>query len=113
MEKTAQKIDPVEIAGIIALDIASRLGHQVDATPSDVLERGKDIYFKMNLEQSFGIFAMVIKSAQISVHAAVCDDGSIWVKVDLDYAHPSGGTNGSSIGTYWMRDGQIENFREN
>jgi hypothetical protein len=111
MEDVKTRIDMTAICALVAADIASRFGHCVDATPSDISHKGETSYATMEIEQSFGVFAMVIASAELHLRAAVCSDGSIWVPVDLRYKHVTGGSNGSTVGTWWIRDGVIETFK--
>lgn len=111
MEDTKTRIDMTAICAIVAADIATRFGHCVDAKPTDISHKGEESYATIDLEQSFGVFAMVISFAEMHLRASVCSDGSTWVAVNLRYKHVSGGSNGSTVGTWWIRDGVIENFR--
>ena len=65
-------------------------------------------FFDMAIRQNLGIFAMVIKDAKISVTCEPMVDPKIgkcyWVQINLSYNHPSGGSNGSTIGTVWMNE---------
>ena len=60
------------------------------------------------IAQDFGIFAMVIKDAQVTACAEQINDANFgmgyWVRIQLDYTHPSGGRNGSGIGTVWFKE---------
>lgn len=111
MEDVKTRIDMTAICALVAADIATRFGHCVDAQPTDISHKGDESYATMEIEQSFGVFAMVIASAELHLRAAVCSDGSTWVAVNLRYRHVTGGSNGSTVGTWWIRDGGIENFK--
>lgn len=105
------KIDVETVAATIAADIATRLGFKVDPQMTDVSHRGDSSYCTLPIEQNLGVFAMVVKSAQVSLRMELVDDGTTWVLGSLQYSHTGGGTNGSNIGTWWVRDGIIEGFR--
>ena len=72
------------------------------------IKRGATESFDMAIRQNLGIFAMVIKDAKISVTCEPMVDPKIgkcyWVQINLSYNHPSGGSNGSTIGTVWMNE---------
>lgn len=111
MDDVKTKIDFDAISTAIATDLTTRFGHSVGAIPEDVNENRHGMYGHLKIEQTFGIFAMVISSARINLRAESLEDGAVWVQVGLSYEHPSGGRNGSNIGTYWLREGVIETFR--
>lgn len=113
MSDLKTRFDITAIAAVIAADMASRLGQTVEATPSDISHSGDAQYCSLEIEQNFGAFAMVIAHADVNLRAEACEDGTIWVKADLRYKHHGGGSNGSTIGTWWVRDGAVENFRAN
>lgn len=112
MENTLTAIDIAQIAKLIAEDINSRFGQKVDLQPMNHRSRRGE-YFSLAIEQNLGVFQMVIQEVHVDVQADHCTDGSIWVKAGLAYTHPGGGTNGSDIGRWWIRDGKIENFSAN
>ena len=105
------RIDVDAIAATVAADIATRFGFKVDPQTNDVTHRGDSRYCTLAIEQSLGVFAMVVKTACVHLHMEPVDDGTIWVLGSLHYSHTSGGTNGSNIGTWWIRDGVVEQFR--
>lgn len=109
--KTVINIDTV--AAVIAADMATRFGQTVDATPQDVTKAriGDGVYASLAISQDLGIFKMVVASADVGLRCEPVSDGTVWVLVDLRYEHIGGGRNGHTVGTYWLRDGKIENFR--
>lgn len=110
--QTKPKIDIAAIGALIAADIASRYGHKVSPHVKNATESRDGAYGHLEIEQTFGIFAMIIKTAKVSLRAEPVSDGTTWVLVSLSYDHLHGGSNGCNIGAYWLRDGAIENFRE-
>ena len=110
--QTTTKLDIAAIGALIAADITSRYGHKVDPEVKNPTENRHGEYGHLDIEQTFGVFGMVIKTATVSLRAEPVSDGTVWVLVSLSYEHTNGGSNGSNIGTYWLRDGAIENYRE-
>lgn len=106
-------IDINAVAAVIAVDIANRFGTITISVPTEVSQSGDAHYASIEIEQSFGVFKMVIAHADVRLRAEACEDGTIWVRGDLRYKHPGGGSNGSTIGTWWVRDGAVETFRAN
>ena len=104
-------IDMKAISAVIAADIATRFGQTVTAEPTDVSHKGEESYATLDIEQNFGAFKMVITTAELRLRASPCSDGTTWVSVSLRYQHVGGGSNGSTVGTWWLREGVIDNFR--
>lgn len=111
MEDVKDRIDLTVVGKVIAADIATRFGQTVDAQPHDISHKGEDSYLTLDIEQNFGAFKMIINDAKLRLRVANCTDGTTYVAVSLNYSHVSGGTNGSNVGTWWLRDGEIEHFR--
>lgn len=101
------------IAALISADIAARHGVIVQSSPSDVSFKGDAGYATLEVEGSYGVFAMIVEHVDVHLRCEPCSDGSIWVLVDLRYKHHGGGRNGSTVGTWWIKDGQIAQFRAN
>lgn len=110
--QTKPRINIAAIGALIAADIAIRYGHKVSPDIQGVTENRDGAYGHLEIEQTFGVFSMIIKTAKVRVRAEPVSDGTVCVMVSLAYDHTRGGNNGSGIGTYWVRDGAIENFRE-
>ncbi len=100
------------ICAIVAADLGTRFAMKVEPQPTDVSFKGEEGYASLNVEQNLGIFASIIKFAEVHVRAAPQTDGTTWLLVDLRYSHHGGGTNGCTIGRYWVKDGAILNFQE-
>lgn len=104
-------IDMKAISAIVAADIATRFGFTVFAEPNDISHKGEESYATLEIEPDYGVFKMVITTAELRLRASPCSDGTTWVSVSLRYQHVGGGSNGSTVGTWWLRDGVIDNFR--
>lgn len=99
------------VAVAIAADIAVRFGHEVNPSPEEATESRGTHSLTLGIEQSLGIFDMVVTEACVKLRAEAAEDGSIWVQGALHYEHVSLGRNGSNIGTWWVRDGDVMQFR--
>jgi hypothetical protein len=107
MASVENEIKVIKIAKAISEVISEKFGHKIETNVDveSISERGKRIYFNMGIAQNFGIFEMVIQKAELSVaveDVAGSEEDMIWVKVNLDYDHPGGGSNGYEIARIWL-----------
>lgn len=111
VEATLPIVEIDMIGKLIAEDIKTRFGFHVETEVTAKSKTRGGEYGDLAIEQDLGIFAMIVSVATIRLRAEPMGDGAIWVLVSLNYDHTTGGSNGHNIGTYWIRDDKIENFR--
>ena len=109
-----------QIANLVSVQLAKDHGLKVDPTLNGVSSgRDGDQYFDLDVNQEFGIFKTIIKRAWVGIRAGQVtvvnenDKKQTTVMASLNYEHPSGGTNGSSICTYWFEGEVLVNTRQN
>lgn len=106
------------IATKVAEQLNEQFGHQVIAsTFNESRTRGGDEHFSLPIKGDFGIFNMIMKSAEVRVSVGTVQNEAngehYHVHTALHYTHVSGGSNGSNIGTYWFaKTGELIGFRE-
>jgi len=106
-------MDINQIAKRVAEEIANKHKFKVNfmPEPESILLRGEGRgYFNLQIEENHGVFAMIIKTAHISVHVERNEaensekEGRYWVNISLSYEHTNGGTNGYTVGQMWLNE---------
>jgi len=100
-------INTDKVATQVANHLHANFGFAVTAEPpEESRSRDGSHYFNMAIEQSFGVFAMIIKDAEVRVRVSELTDApqgeKFYVHIALHYNHVSGGSNGSNVGTIWL-----------
>jgi hypothetical protein len=105
-------IDENKIAKLVAEEICDKHGFaaQQTAHPSDVVRRGNNLYFELDIAQDLGIFKMIVDKARLKVQVSQNTEDTAerplyWVQVSLIYEHSlakGGGRNGYTIGNLWI-----------
>jgi hypothetical protein len=100
-----------DIVNAVVADLKTRFNVEVGNTPIKETNYRQGKTIELPVEKNYGIFAMIINNATVSLRCETVENGQIWVNTSLNYTHPAGGANGTEIITYWIRDGKIEDSR--